>query len=523
MLAVDLDGTLLQVNTFPFFVRFLLRELIRRRRLRATARLTRALVLRKALRQPHRLLKRTVCIEAERVEGAALERWARSMIARHPEPAAIEMARSWASTTILTTSAPERYAEKFAEALGLSIAHGTRLVDGHLDENVGSRKVERLRAAGMQTVKAALTDDPELDRPLLEMASDGRVVVGGHIVAWERACATHDDGRTAYIVGSLGGHLELLDSLKDALGDRPRTWVTSEGSRAQSLAADGERVRTLPRLDRRSASLASVLSGVRLALAERPGLVLTSGAGLAVPFCLCARALGARLIFLETMARVRGGSATGRLLRWFSEATVVQWPELARHYPGAYVCRPHLLENIARRAGVATGGTFVTLGAHDAPFGRLVAVVAEAAASNVLPKPVVVQTGVTPCAAPDLEAVEFVSPAKFAEMVTDARVVITHGGAGALATAIRHGKRPLVMPRLKGYGEHVDDHQIELVDKLAELALAIPIDGEISAGAVRETESALLTPQAWSRLPSLENELRAIVDRLDRRPANYRS
>ena len=50
----------------------------------------------------------------------------------------------------------------------------------------------------------------------------------------------------------------------------------------------------------------------------------------------------------------------------------------------------------------------------------------------------------------------------------EAERVVTHAGVGSILLAIRHGHVPIVMPRLKRYGEHVDDHQVELAERLTE-------------------------------------------------------
>lgn len=323
--------------------------------------------------------------------------------------------------------------------------------------------------------------------------------------------------RSAHLIASLGGHLELLEALRPVLAERDirRTWVTSEGSRAQHLRDTGERVRTLPRLDRSSVSPQSLIAGIALALRERPQLVVTSGAGLAVPFSLVARALGARVIFLETMARVSSGSATGRLLSRLAVGTVVQWPELRSQYPAARVCRPLLLDGIGTNADTAGpgGGTFVTTGSHDQPFTRLLDAVEDAAARGRLPTPVLVQAGAGAdrAAADDVRRIAYLSPGEFAEAVAQAELVVTHGGAGAIATVLRSGKRPVVMARRAADGEHVDDHQRELVDKLADLDLVVAVERAIEADAVGAARRPVTLPAELLDRPAVTDEFRRLL------------
>ena len=286
---------------------------------------------------------------------------------------------------------------------------------------------------------------------------------------------------SVHLIASLGGHLELLTVIAEALDGVDRVWVTSEGARANSLRSGGDEVHTLPRLDRSSFSLRTVWAGMVLAVRERPRLVVTSGAGLAVPFCLVARLLGARLVFVETMARVTTGSTTGRLLARFSDHVLVQWPELLRTYPRAQLCRPALLEGVTALGDRPGAGTFVTVGSHDQPFDRLLSAADAAAGASVLPQPVFAQRGVSQLEPAAMTTADFISPAEFSRRVQEAAVVVTHGGAGAMATALRAGRRPVVLARRSSTGEHVDDHQTELVTKLDELGLVVLVEETITA------------------------------------------
>jgi UDP-N-acetylglucosamine--N-acetylmuramyl-(pentapeptide) pyrophosphoryl-undecaprenol N-acetylglucosamine transferase len=308
----------------------------------------------------------------------------------------------------------------------------------------------------------------------------------------------HTSG-SVHLIGSLGGHLELLHAAAPALARLDQTWITSEGARAASLRAEGKRVRTLPRLDRGTLGVSAIWAGIVLALRERPRLVVTSGAGLAVPFAVVSRALGARIVFLETMARVRTGSLSGRLLARLGATVLVQWPELRGTYPRAVVCRPLLLEDLPElRAGGV--GTFVTVGSHDVGFDRMLAAVDQAAGEGLLPHPVHVQRGVSTYTPEHGTFVDFVSPEEFASRVAGAAVVVTHGGAGAIGTALRAGRRPLVFARDPARGEHVDAHQRELVDRLSELGLVVPVaQGTVTAQEV----AAALQPGGAGALAAL--------------------
>jgi UDP-N-acetylglucosamine transferase subunit ALG13 len=63
----------------------------------------------------------------------------------------------------------------------------------------------------------------------------------------------------------------------------------------------------------------------------------------------------------------------------------------------------------------------------------------------------------------------------FVLKIQQAAVIVCHAGTGTLSHALRAGKVPVVMPRRKKYGEHVDDHQLELVRALALEGRVIPV------------------------------------------------
>lgn len=120
---------------------------------------------------------------------------------------------------------------------------------------------------------------------------------------------------------------------------------------------------------------------------------------------------------------------------------------------------------------------FVTVGNATQGFRRLLDAVDAAAGAGVFGNDsIIIQSGNNP----DFHALHclqerFLEGGKFQEMITSADVVISHGGAGSLIHALQVGKVPLVMPRRHKYAEHVDDHQVELVEVLASQGRVIPI------------------------------------------------
>lgn len=115
----------------------------------------------------------------------------------------------------------------------------------------------------------------------------------------------------------------------------------------------------------------------------------------------------------------------------------------------------------------ATGlSTFVSVGNAIQPFSRLLKEIALIA--STLPQPVVVQHGNTPFVAAGCKSLAFTEMGQFERLVRDAELLIVHAGAGSVIHAVHAGKVPVVVPRRRIFGEHVDDHQLEFARALGE-------------------------------------------------------
>ena len=131
--------------------------------------------------------------------------------------------------------------------------------------------------------------------------------------------------------------------------------------------------------------------------------------------------------------------------------------------------------------------TFVSVGNANQPFARLLEIVSTLAEQDELPLPVVVQHGYTPFVSVVCEAIAFMSMDDFSNHVQNAELLILHAGAGSMIHACQAGKVPVVMPRRACFGEHIDDHQVELVEAFEQAGLVINVTDEkdLSGAAMR--------------------------------------
>jgi len=313
------------------------------------------------------------------------------------------------------------------------------------------------------------------------------------------------------LAGSPGGHLDLLTAVGPSL-DEPRAWITAPGPQADDLARRGEQVERLPEYGRSPVRvLPNLVRAIRVLRDLHPAVVVASGASLVVPFCVLARLTGARIVFVETTARVGDASMSGRVISRLAEAVIVQWPETAARYRRAVLCRPALWEQI-RRGEDQGEGTFVAVGTRHEPFERLLRAVDDAVAAGVLPGPVIAQSGHTRYAPEHYETVAWLDPSQVEAAAGRARYVVCHSGSGIIGAALRNGRRPLVLPRRRGEGEHIDDHQVQIARKLEQMGLAVALDGEISPAHV-VAASAPLPDAVDAGEPSVADALRTAIAR----------
>jgi exopolysaccharide biosynthesis glucuronosyltransferase PssE len=144
--------------------------------------------------------------------------------------------------------------------------------------------------------------------------------------------------------------------------------------------------------------------------------------------------------------------------------------------------------------------TFVTVGNATQPFARLLEAVETLAACGGLPAPVIVQSGNNPRFASRVCLVRpFLRMEEFEQHIASADLIIGHAGAGTVVHALAAGRTPVVMPRRARHGEHVDDHQVEFVRRLAAEGRVFPawepgeLVGAVALALVRRLEPVAVT------------------------------
>ena len=138
------------------------------------------------------------------------------------------------------------------------------------------------------------------------------------------------------LVGSSGGHLTHLYMLEPFWKDKERFWVTFDKEDARSLL-EGEQM--YPCYYPTNRSLRALFVNTRLAFRvlkkERPDLIISSGAAVAVPFFYIGKFYGAKTIYIEVFDRINHSTLTGKMVYPVTDKFIVQWEEMKEVYPKA--------------------------------------------------------------------------------------------------------------------------------------------------------------------------------------------
>lgn len=138
------------------------------------------------------------------------------------------------------------------------------------------------------------------------------------------------------LVGSSGGHLTHLYMLKPFWQDKERFWVTFDKEDARSLLKD-EKVYSCYYPTNRNVwnLIRNTFVAIKVLHKEKPDLLISSGAAVAVPFFYVAKVMGKKLIYIEVFDRIDKPTMTGKMVYPIVDKFIVQWEEMKQVYPKA--------------------------------------------------------------------------------------------------------------------------------------------------------------------------------------------
>ena len=149
-------------------------------------------------------------------------------------------------------------------------------------------------------------------------------------------CEKNIENLKICLVGSSGGHLTHLYMLKDIWENKERFWVTFAKTDANSLLKS-ERIYNcyVPTNRNLKNLIKNTFLAIKILKKEKPDLIISSGAAIAVPFFYLGKLMGAKTVYIEVFDRIDKPTMTGKLVYPISDKFIVQWEEMKRVYPKA--------------------------------------------------------------------------------------------------------------------------------------------------------------------------------------------
>ena len=119
---------------------------------------------------------------------------------------------------------------------------------------------------------------------------------------------------------------------------------------------------------------------------------------------------------------------------------------------------------------------FITLGTQDKPFNRLLEAVQKQIDNKKIKGKVIVQAGCTKFESKDMEIFDLIPMEEFEKNISECDILITHGGVGSIVDALKRNKVVIAAARLEKYGEHVNDHQLQIIKNFSEAGYIIALN-----------------------------------------------
>lgn len=276
-------------------------------------------------------------------------------------------------------------------------------------------------------------------------------------------------------IASSGGHFTQMQKLKPLM-DRYDSFVVTEKT-------DGRQkidVKTyyLKQVNRKEPGffpmmISNAFKSLKIFLKERPDVVVSTGVLSTIPMCIIAKIFRKKVIYIESFAKVHSPTLTGKFMYKVADNFFVQWKSMLKVFPKAIykgalydTDKPPDLED-AKKEKKDDRFILVTLGTQKFQFNRLLKEIDRLIECGIITDEVFAQTGGSDYIPKHYNSAKFLSPEKMRKMQKRAGLIITHGGSGSVVEALKMRKKIIAVPRLSRFGEHVDDHQVEIIEEFS--------------------------------------------------------
>lgn len=155
---------------------------------------------------------------------------------------------------------------------------------------------------------------------------------------------------------------------------------------------------------------------------------------------------------------------------------------------------------------------FVTLGTQDKSFVRLLEAIQKQIDLGNIKQKVVVQAGYTKFQSDDMEIFDLVSMEDFNKYMDECDLLITHGGVGCILDGLKRNKKIIATARLKEYGEHTNDHQLQIIETFENNGYVLKLEDFDKLDEVLEKAKKFKPNKFISNNEKFVNEIKNYID-----------
>ena len=118
----------------------------------------------------------------------------------------------------------------------------------------------------------------------------------------------------------------------------------------------------------------------------------------------------------------------------------------------------------------------ILLGTQDKPFTRLLETVDKAIKKGDIKEEVIAQIGFTKYSSENIKTFDLIPKDEYEKIISEADLIITHAGVGSILTGLKKNKKVIAAARLKEYGEHTNNHQLEILNEFYNKGYILKLD-----------------------------------------------